>query len=365
MAPFFKTRSSAPFNTIWTAWQLTSHKLSWYDQSLSHGLSFASSSIWWNQMVQQDDAPLAKIKSLKGRYLFKKGIQVFRDFWDLNTFNWKSWQQLKAQFQLSPAVKDVVLKIQQLVTPELLCLLSTSCHDNFLKDWKWPNNRSFRCFPLKIVYQQLLLPVSLPPRLNLKWNCKFNREKWNILSSRIWHSKVDAQSQLVAWKILHVKLPIGDRLHFLTPSPSCPFCSKRESIMHTFWLCPHARSLWCCLSSTFPAIVPHKWTWRSALLGLSQHHNLISQTFRQIILKFIWRLRCLASFSHTFFPLHIEILMLNADFLLHSTVLQHTLQTKPDLQVTLANLQMQIKSFKDNLQDTWMQAPENYLRGLF
>ena len=243
LAPYFKTHGSAPFNSIWRAWQITSKKLCWYDRTLSHGLSFASSSIWWNRLVHENNRPLAILKHLKGRQLFKKGICVFRDLWDPHRFDWKSWEQIKSQFNLSSTYRRSILQILHLLSPELLCLMSIPCHDSFLKDWRWPNTHTFQSFPLRAIYNQLIPTIQLSQRLNTKWQCNLKRSSWNKLSALIWKSKADAQAQPFSWKILHVKIPIGDNLSYINPPPSYPFCRKRETIKHAFWFCPHAQKL--------------------------------------------------------------------------------------------------------------------------
>lgn len=111
LAPYFKTHGSAPFNSIWRAWQITSKKLCWYDHTLSHGLNFASSSIWWKWLVQENNSPLAILKYLKGRQLFRKGICVFHDLWDSLRFDWKSWERIKSQFNLSSIYKRPILQV--------------------------------------------------------------------------------------------------------------------------------------------------------------------------------------------------------------------------------------------------------------
>ena len=118
---------------------------------------------------------------------------------------------------------------------------------------------------------------------------------------------------------MHVKIPISNNLFFISPLSSCPFCCKRETIKHIFWLCSHAQKLWRFLFLTFSALFPQNWSWKDALLGFSPAPNITIQSFRHIILKQIWPLRCIVIFSlvifaHIFCSSEVEYLMVTSDF---------------------------------------------------
>ena len=148
--------------------------------------------------------------------------------------------------------------VKSLVPPELSMKLCTPIQCNFFKDWLWFSAFPFLSFPLKKIYLQLLPNLPMKSRLNSKWNCKFIEKFWAKLSAKIWKSKINTEAQLMAWKILHCKLPVGSQLKYIMVNPiNCPFCKKSEDMRHIFWGCSFAKKLWNSIFHYLPAIFWH------------------------------------------------------------------------------------------------------------
>ena len=118
------------------------------------------------------------------------------------------------------------------------------------------------------------------------------------MSAQVWKTKADADSQLLAWKVLHHKLPVGDKLKYITVQPiRCHFCLHTEDMKHIFWDCHYVKKLWSAIFKNFSAIFHHKWNWKEALLGFGLHNDVIVDSIRQVILRHIWKTRCSVVFS--------------------------------------------------------------------
>ena len=182
---------------------------------------------------------------------------------------------------------------------ELMMKLCTPLQCSVFKDCQWLGCFPFSCFPLKKIYLHILPCLRLNPRLNNKWGCRFIERKWCNLSSQIWKTKVEANAQILSWKILHQKLPVGDKLRFLSIQASlCPFCHRSENLKHIFWCCPRAKVKWNIIFLRFPSVFYHTLNWREAIFGLGLSKNVVADSMRQCILLHIWKSRCRAIFSN-------------------------------------------------------------------
>ena len=176
-------------------------------------------------MVQYHEQPLAVAFQKHAHYLFKRGVRKFKDLWDFNSLDWASWTTIKHNFLLHNRFKEFIIFVKSLVPIELAMKICTPLECNFSKDWSWLSTHQFGHFPLRKIYLNLVPPMPLNPRLNNKWNCKFNENTWRNLSAQIWLSKAEANAQLLAWKVLQFKLLVGSRLRCLLTQPAkCLFC---------------------------------------------------------------------------------------------------------------------------------------------
>lgn len=152
-------------------------------------------------------------------------------------------------------------------------------------------------FSLNKIYLTLLPNLKLNPRLNVKWRCKFKEKTWRNLSAQIWKSKSDSNAQFLAWKFLHHKLPVGDKLRNLNTVPTlCLFCRCAESVKHIFWDRFHAKKKWMAIFEHLPIVFDHVLGWKEAFLGFGLTKNIITKSMRQTILLHIWKSICLAIF---------------------------------------------------------------------
>lgn len=113
--------------------------------------------------------------------------------------------------------------------------LCTSRDCYFFRDWKWLSFSHFNHFPLKNIYLKMFPSWNISNHLNQKWKCIFSSTIWFKLSAQIWHSNANFDLEMLAWKILHCKLPVGNRLKCIMVQPaSYPFCNSVENLKCTF-----------------------------------------------------------------------------------------------------------------------------------
>lgn len=234
LAPFFQLKVSFPLLSIQKAWQSVYNCLNQKIESLQHGFNFGVPSIWWNKLVQYQGQPLAVAFPRHAFQLFNKGIRWFGDLWDFNTLGYI----IKNKFCLNVKLQSFVIFVRALVPMDLIIKLCTPLHCNAFKDSWWLKKVQFCYFPLKKIYFTMLPSQQLAPRLNEKWNCNFKEKTWRGLSAWVWRSKAKTNAQILPWKVLHSKLPVGDRLRCMMVQPiQCHFYQYKESLKHIFWDC--------------------------------------------------------------------------------------------------------------------------------
>ena len=85
-----------------------------------------------------------------------------------------------------------------------------------------------------------------------------------------------------------------------------PFVENMEPLNIAFALSIMFEFYGLNFSASLPSIFHFPWAWKVSLLGYSSVRNAIFDSCCLIIIKCIWKFRCLSALSHSFLPFELE-----------------------------------------------------------
>ncbi|KAJ0074645.1 hypothetical protein Patl1_37495 [Pistacia atlantica] len=133
----------------------------------------------------------------------------------------------------------------------------------------------------------------------------------------IWHNFLPPKYSLLAWRVLHGKLPTEDQLqirgfHLASVCQLCATPCSGESISHLFFQCSFAQQVWQWLASQFVTSLPFAGT-------LHTLWNAIASKGFKSQLRKIWLVACLHSF-HLIWKVRNRLLFDNIRVSIHQAL---------------------------------------------
>ena len=128
--------------------------------------------------------------------------------------------------------------------------------DDYIKDFG--DNVNLKSLSLKIVYQNMLSKVFIPPLIVSKFPEKDFSSVWGAVNDNF----LDPEIRAFAYRMAHNVLPTNHRLfiHGSSKNSDCTFCGKKfvETPKHLFAECRQAAPVWFFVKSVFWKMCNHR-----------------------------------------------------------------------------------------------------------